>query len=310
MSTVYSAKGGLRDDIRKNYLLYVMLIPVVVYYIIFCYIPMYGVIIAFKDFSPGRGILMSPWTSDAGFGHFIDFLSRPYFKRVFGNTVVLSLGLIIFSFPAPIIFALLLNEIKRSWFKRTVQTITYIPYFISIMVVCGLLYTFLGRDGFVNDIIEMLGGTRSNLLARPEYFKAIFIVSDIWQNLGWGSIIYLSAIASIDQDLYEAASVDGAGRFRQMFHITLPGILPTVIILFILRMGSIFSISYEKVILLYNEMTRETAEVISSFVYQRGIIDSDYSYSTAVGLFNSVLNFAVLIATNAISKKVTDNSLW
>ena len=302
--------GGLGKDIRKNYLLYAMLIPFVAFYIIFCYVPMYGAIIAFKDFSPGKGILMSPWTSHGGFGHFVDFLSGPYFERIFTNTVLLSMGLVIFSFPAPIIFAILLNEIKNKWYKRSIQTVTYIPYFISVMVVCGLLHTFLGRDGFVNDIIEMLGGTRSNLLASPEYFKTIFVISDIWQSFGWGSIVYLSAITAIDQELYEAAVIDGAGRFKQVLCVTLPGLLPTIITLFILRMGSIFNISYEKIILLYNDMTREKAEVISSFVYKRGLIDSDYSYSTAVGLFNSILNCVVLLATNKICKTFSETSLW
>lgn len=306
----YSVIGVLGKDIRKNYLLYAMLIPFVAYYIIFCYVPMYGVIIAFKDFSPGKGIFMSPWTTYGGFRHFADFLSGPYFERIFTNTVLLSMGLVIFSFPAPIVFAILLNEVKKTWFKRTIQTVTYIPYFISVMVVSGLLYTFLGRDGFINDIIEMLGGTRSNLLARPEYFKTIFVISDIWQSFGWGSIVYLSAITAIDQELYEAAVIDGAGRFKQVLCVTLPGLLPTIITLFILRMGSIFNISYEKIILLYNDMTREKAEVISSFVYKRGLIDSDYSYSTAVGLFNSILNCVVLLATNKICKTLSETSLW
>ena len=303
-------KNPLINDLVKNPLLYVMLIPMLVYYIIFCYGPMYGAIIAFKDFTPGKGILMSPWTSHGAFGHFIDFLQGPFFKRVFGNTVVLSLGLIVFSFPAPILFAILLNEVKNVYFKRTIQTITYIPHFISIMVVCGLLYTFLGRNGFINDIIAFFGGERSNLLARPEYFKTIFIVSDIWQQLGWGSIIYLSALTAIDHEIYEAARIDGAGRFRQILHVTLPGLVPTIVTLFILRMGSIFSISYEKIILLYNDLTYEKADVISSFVYRRGLVESDYSYSTAVGLFNSVLNFVVLWITNAVSRRVSDTSLW
>lgn len=252
----------------------------------------------------------SPWTSHFGFGHFIDFIQGPFFNRVFGNTLVLSLGLIAFSFPAPIIFAILLNEVRNVFFKRTIQTITYIPHFISMMVVCGLLYTFLGRNGIINDIIAFFGGERSNLLARPEYFKTIFIVSDIWQQLGWSSIIYLSALAGIDQEIYESARIDGAGRFRQIWHITIPGIIPTIVTLFILRMGGIFNVSFEKIILLYNNLTFEKADVISSFVYRRGLIDMDYSYSAAVGLFNSVLNFAVLWVTNFISKHVSETSLW
>ena len=303
-------KNPFINDIIQNPLLYIMLIPMVVFYILFCYAPMYGAIIAFKDFTIGKGIVASPWTSMHGFGHFIDFVKGPFFARTFTNTLTLSLGLIVFSFPAPILFAILLTEVRNTYYKRTIQTITYIPHFISIMVVCGLLHTFLGRDGFFNDIIEMFGGERSNLLANPDYFKPIFVISDIWQQLGWGSIIYLSAMTSIDQEIYEAAKIDGAGRFKQMLHVTIPGIVPTIVTLFILRMGGIFSISYEKVILLYNDLTYEKADVISSFVYRRGLLESDYSYSTAVGLFNSVLNFAVLCVTNAISRRVSETSLW
>ncbi len=303
-------KNPFINDIVKNPLLYLMLIPAVVFYILFCYVPMYGAIIAFKDFTIGKGIMASPWTEMWGFGHFIDFVKGPFFGRTFTNTLTLSLGLIVFSFPAPIIFAILLNEVKNTGFKRTIQTVTYIPHFISVMVVCGLLYTFLGRDGFINDLIVLFGGERSNLLANPKAFKPIFIISDIWQQLGWGSIIYLSAMTSIDQEIYEAARIDGAGRFKQMLHVTLPGIVPTIVTLFILRMGGIFSISYEKIILLYNDMTYESADVISSFVYRRGLLESDYSYSTAVGLFNSVLNFAVLWITNTISRRVSETSLW
>jgi len=308
--TVKKHKNPFINDIVSNPLLYIMLIPMVIFYILFCYAPMYGAIIAFKDFTIGKGIMDSPWTSMGGFGHFVDFIKGPFFGRTFGNTLTLSLGLIVFSFPAPIVFAILLNEVKNTGFKRTIQTVTYIPHFISVMVVCGLLYTFLGRDGFINDILVLFGKERSNLLANPACFKPIFIISDIWQQLGWGSIIYLSAMTSIDQEIYEAARIDGAGRFKQMLHVTLPGILPTVVTLFILRMGGIFSISYEKIILLYNDMTYESADVISSFVYRRGLLESDYSYSTAVGLFNSVLNFAVLWVTNTISKHVSETSLW
>ncbi len=308
--TIRKHKNPFINDLIQNPLLYVMVIPLVVFYAVFCYAPMYGAIISFKDFSPGLGIMGSPWTSHFGFGHFIDFIQGPFFNRVFGNTLVLSLGLIAFSFPAPIIFAILLNEVRNVFFKRTIQTITYIPHFISMMVVCGLLYTFLGRNGIINDIIAFFGGERSNLLARPEYFKTIFIVSDIWQQLGWSSIIYLSALAGIDQEIYESARIDGAGRFRQIWHITIPGIIPTIVTLFILRMGGIFNVSFEKIILLYNNLTFEKADVISSFVYRRGLIDMDYSYSAAVGLFNSVLNFAVLWVTNFISKHVSETSLW
>ena len=217
---------------------------------------------------------------------------------------------IVFGFPAPIIFALLLNEMRGKRFKRIVQTVTYIPNFISMVVVCGLLYTFLGRSGLINDIIAMFGGERSNLLANPNLFKSIFVSSGIWQGFGWGSIIYLAALTSIDQALYEAATIDGAGRFKQVLHITLPGLVPTIMILLILRMGGLFSVGFEKVILLYNDLTMEKADVISSFLYRRGLINADFSYAAAVGLMNTLINFIVLCLSNVLSKRMTENSLW
>ena len=271
---------------------------------------MYGAIIALKDYSPGLGIFKSPWASEFGFHHFKDFISGPYFNRIFGNTIVLGLADLVFGFPAPLIFAILLNELKNSRFKKNCQTITYIPHFISLVVVCGLLQIFLGRDGIVNDIIAFFGGERSNLLAQPKYFKTIFVASGIWQEIGWGSIVYLSALGAIDPGLYEAAEIDGAGRFGRIWHVTLPGIIPTIVTLLILKTGKVFSVSFEKVILLCNDMTIEKAEVISSFVYKRGLIDMDYSYSTAIGLLNSVLNFIIIFATNYICRKVSETSLW
>lgn len=309
-SKIRKHKNPFLNDLVKNPLLYVMIIPIVLYFIVFCYIPMYGAIIAFKDYSPGLGILGSPWADNAGFYHFIDFVKGPYFGRVIGNTVVLGLAELAFGFPAPLIFALLLNEVRNLKFKKIIQTVTYVPHFISLVVICGLLYSFLGRDGIINDIIVMLGGERSNLLAQPQYFKTIFVASGIWQEIGWGSIVYLSALTAIDPGLYESARIDGAGRLRQIWHITLPGIIPTIVTLLILKTGKIFNISFEKIILLYNDMRIEKAEVISSFVYKRGLIDMDYSYSTAVGLMNSVLNFIILFATNQTCKKLSETSLW
>lgn len=305
-----ASKNVFIYDLKNNPLLCLMVLPLVAYYAVFCYAPMYGAIIAFKNFSPGRGIWNSPWTTSHGFQHFIDFFQGPYFGRVLSNTISLSLLDIVLGFPAPIIFALLMNEIRNIGFKRCVQTITYIPHFISIMVVCGLLHTFLGRDGLITDLVVALGGERANLLANPNSFQMIFVLSGIWQSIGWGSIIYLSALTSIDPALYEAAKIDGAGRIRQTIHVTLPGIIPTIVTLFILRMGSILNVSFEKVLLLYNDLTMEKADVISTFIYRRGLVQSDYSFSTAVGLFNSVINFAVLFLTNLLSKKLTETSLW
>jgi len=297
----------LKKDLHINKYVYLILLPVVLYYIIFHYGPMYGAIIAFKDYTPVKGVFNSPWI---GFEHFIDFFNSFYFIRVFKNTIILSFYSLIFEFPAPIILALLLNEIRSSAFKRTVQTVTYIPHFISVMVICGIIVDFTSRYGLVNDVIEWLGGERSNLLMKPEVFRTIYIVTDIWQGIGWGTIIYLAALAGVDSELYEAATIDGAGRLKQMFHVTLPGIAPTIVIMFILRMGKVMNVSFEKIILLYNPTTYETADVISSFVYRKGLLEFSYSYSAAVGLFNSVINFVFLIMANKLSKKVNETSLW
>ena len=299
--------SGWAADIRKHTCIYLLALPVIAYYILFHYVPLYGVIIAFQDYVPAKGILDSSWT---GFKHFINFFQDPYFFRLLKNTLAISVLSIAFGFPAPVLFALLLNEVRSSKFKKVVQTTTYLPHFISVMVVCGMITTFTGRNGFINDIIAFFGGERSNLLVRPECFRPIYIISDIWQQIGWSSIVYLSTISSIDTELYEAASIDGASRVKQIWHITLPGILPTVVIMFILRLGSLMSVGYEKIILLYNDMTYETADVISSYVYRRGIEGAQYSYSAAVGLFNSVVNFLIVVTSNYISRRVGETSLW
>lgn len=284
-----------------------MLLPVVVWYGIFCYAPMYGAIIAFKDYSIGRGIIESPWV---GFKHFISFFRDINFLRVVKNTFLINIYDIIWGFPAPIIMALLLNEVRNQHFKKSVQTLTYLPYFISMVVVCGIIVDFTSTDGIINQLISHLGFEKVNLLSRSEYFRTIYISSGIWQNVGWGSIIYLAALTNINPELYEAAIIDGAGKWKQLIHITLPGIASTIIVLLILRMGSIMSVGFEKIILLYNPLTYETADVISSYVYRRGLLNVDYSYSTAIGLLNSVVNFAFLVASNWLSKRNTESSLW
>ena len=285
-----------------------MAIPVIAYYIIFQYGPMYGATIAFKQFDIVKGIWDSPWV---GFKYFKEFFESFYFERTLRNTLVISLYQLVLGFPAPIIFALLLNELRNQRFKRAVQTITYLPHFVSTVVICGMIYDFVSRDGFITDLFVLLGGERTNLLGQPQYFRAIYVLSGIWQEVGWGTIIYLSALSGIDMEQYEAARIDGAGRFRQLINITLPGIMPTVIILFILRLGQMMSVGFEKIILLYNPNTYETADVISSYVYRKGLGESfQFSFTAAVGLFNSVINFALLIAANQISKKVSETSLW
>jgi len=293
-------------DLKINRYVYIMLIPVIAYYIIFLYLPMYGLQIAFKDFSPGSGLLGSKWV---GFKHFENFFNSYYFWRLLRNTVLLNLYELLFAFPASIILALLLNELRSNKFKRMVQTVTYMPHFISIVVICGILVDFLARDGLINDLIAFLGFNRTSFLSESGWFRTIYISSNIWQSVGWSSIIYLSAMSSIDPSLYEAARVDGANRWKQTFHVTLPGIMTTVVILLILQIGNFMTVGTEKILLLYNSSTYETADVIGTFLYRKGILEADYSYSAAVGLFNSVINFTLLVIANAVSRK-SENNLW
>jgi putative aldouronate transport system permease protein len=284
-----------------------MILPVFAFYIIFHYGPMYGLQIAFRDYNPVDGVTGSPWV---GLRHFISFFNNFYFGRLIRNTLLISVETLVFGFPAPIIFAILLNEIRTSWYKRTLQTLSYLPYFISTVVMCGIIVNFTRSDGVINDIVAAFGGQRKTMLQYPQYFRPVYVISGIWQSLGWNSIIYLAAISGIDMQLYEAAKIDGAGRFAQVFHVTIPSIAPTIIILFILRMGSMFSVGSDKVLLLYNSATYETADVISTYVYRRGILDGDFSFSAAVGLFNSLINFFLIIVTNKISSMVSETSLW
>jgi putative aldouronate transport system permease protein len=282
-----------------------MLLPVLLYYLVFHYLPMYGAIIAFEDFNPVKGVFGSKWV---GLQNFQDFFSSVYFSRLIFNTVAINVLDIVFGFPAPIILALLINELRWNPFRRLVQTVTYLPHFISVIVVVGMLFDFLARDGLVNQLIA--GPQPIAFMQSAEWFRQLYVGSGIWQHVGWGSIVYLAAIATIDPQLYDAAKVDGADRFRQIRHITIPGILPTIVILLILRMGSMMTVGYEKIILMYNPLTYETADVISTYVFRRGILQADFSFSAAVGLFNSVINFGLLIAANRVSRRLTEHSLW
>ena len=297
----------LQRDLSKNWDAYLLLVPAILFYLLFCYKPMYGVIIAFKNFSPGKGIVASEWV---GLKHFLSFFKSYYFGRLLRNTLTISLSSLIFGFPMPIIFALLLNEVRNSKFKRTIQTVTYMPHFISLVVMCSLIRLFVADTGIIVQLMAKFGFEPVALLSKKEYFVPIYVLSGIWQGFGWDSIIYLSALTAIDPGLYEAATIDGANRWKQTIHVTLPGIMGTVIILLILRMGSIMSVGYEKIILLYNESIYETSDVISTFVYRMGLGKAQYSYSTAVGLFNSVINFIIVYTFNKISRKVSEVSLW
>ncbi|MFD2116599.1 ABC transporter permease [Paenibacillus yanchengensis] len=297
----------LRKDLKKHHIIYLIALPGMLYYILYYYWPMLGISIAFKSFHAVDGIWNSPWV---GIDHFHAFFDSYYFVRILKNTIIISLYSIVFGFPAPIILALLLNEINKTFFKRIVQTVTYMPHFISIVVVSSMLIAFTQKDGLFNDIIGLFGGTKDNWLLNSNWFRTIYVSSDIWQELGWGSIIYLAALAGIDNSLYEAARMDGASRWRQLWHITLPGLIPTIIILLILRMGAVMNVGFEKIILLYSPATYETADVISTFVYRKGILEANYSYATAIGLFNSFVNLGILLAANKLSKKYTNSGLF
>ena len=297
---------AIKKDMRKNYSVYLLILPVLLYFILFNYAPMYGAIIAFKRYSPVKGILGSEWV---GLQYFKQFLTSPYFAGVMKNTVVISLYSVIFAFPAPIILALMLNEVRKSWFKRGIQTLSYLPHFISMVVICGLIRNFVASDGLIMQVAQMFGVEPKNLLMHKEYFRSIYIISDIWQGIGWNSIIYLAALAGVDHELYDAAIVDGAGRWKQTLYVTIPGIMPTIIVMFILRLGGILGVNGEKVILLYNDLIMDTADVIGSFTYRKGLLEQNYSYSAAVGLFMSVINFIFITIANKASKKAGYN-LW
>lgn len=297
----------LIDDIRHQPMIYLMALPVIAFYVIFHYVPMYGITMAFQNYSIRLGTMGSEWV---GLTHFVDFFESYFFETLLTNTLLISLYDLLFGFPAPLILALLINELGGTKFKKVVQTISYIPHFISVVIICGIINLFTSSTGLFNDIVAFLGGERSDMLARPELFRTIYTASGVWQGVGFGSIIYLAALSGVDPGLYDAARMDGAGRFRQTLHITLPGIMPTVTILLILRVGSLLSVGYEKIILLYNPITYSTADVISSFVYRKGVLDANYSYSTAIGLFNSIINFLLLVAANYASRKVSETSLW
>jgi putative aldouronate transport system permease protein len=296
-----------RDELKNCGTLYIMALPIILYFVLFRYIPLFGTVMAFEKFNIAKGITGSPWV---GFDNFVTFFKSYYFLRLLRNTVLLSLMDLVFNFPAPIILALLLNEVTRRKFKQTIQTISYMPYFVSVVVLSGLIIDFCKAGGVISGIASLFLKEQINLLSVPAYFRPIFVVSNIWQGLGYGSIVYIAALTNVDVQLYEAAVIDGANRWKQVVHVTLPGILPTIVVLFILRMGTILDVGYEKVMLLYNPATYETADVISTFVYRKGFIDYNYGYSTAVGLFNSVINLGLLSLTNLISRKVNEVSLF
>ncbi|MDO5416831.1 MAG: ABC transporter permease subunit [Lachnospiraceae bacterium] len=293
--------------IQNNKYLYLLMALPLLYYIIFCYGPMYGVLISFKDYSIAKGVWGSEWV---GFKWFEKFLTDPYFWKLVRNTLLLNIYGLIFGFPIPILLALMLNEVSHGRFKRMIQTVSYLPHFISTVVVCGMLVNFLSMDGIINQFLAFLGMDKVQFLMFPQYFRTIFTASGIWQSCGWNSIIYLAALTAVDQEIVEAAAIDGANRLQRILHVTLPAIAPTISIMLIMQLGRLMSLGYEKIILLYNGSTYETADTIATYVYRRGILSADYSYATAVGLFQSVVGIILLVSANKISKKLSETSLW
>lgn len=298
----------LRRNIWRDRYLFLLISPVVVYYIVFHYIPMYGAVIAFKDFAPGTGILGSPWV---GLENFRTFFESFYFVRVVKNTFLLSFYSLLWGFPVPIIFALLLNELRHQLFKRSVQTISYLPHFISVVVVAGMIVKFVSpNDGVINKGLGALGIGPIDFLSQPEWFRTIFVASEIWQGFGWGAIIYLAALAGIDPSLYEASDVDGATRWQKAWFVTLPSLVPVMVILLILNLGNLMVVGFEKVLLLYSPATYETSDVIQTYIYRRGIISADFSLAAAIGLFNSTINLILLVTVNRLARRFSETSLW
>lgn len=295
------------SKVKKSKALYAIFSLPFVYFAIFHYVPMVGNLMAFEDYSITKGFFKSPWV---GTKHFKQFLFDSYFWQVVRNTLLINLYSLIFHFPAPIIFALLLNELKNQFIKRFTQTIMYIPHFLSTVVIAGMLVNFLSIDGLINALIKWLGGEAQTFMSLPQWFRTIFIGSDIWQSLGWGSIIYLAALTSIDTQLYEAATMDGANRWHKMYHITIPGIRTVVVIMLLLNIGNMLSVGFEKVILLYSGPTYVTADVIQTYIYRRGLIDSDFSFAAAVGIFQSVIAFILVVTANELSKRIDGSRLF
>ncbi|WP_238392320.1 MULTISPECIES: sugar ABC transporter permease [Paenibacillus] len=293
---------------KRNWDLYFVIVLPLLYIAIFKYVPMYGALIAFKEFNVVQGILGSPWV---GFKHFEDFFTSPNFSKLMWNTLGISLYALCVGFPAPILLALALNELRVGAFKKSVQMVTFAPYFISTVVMVSMIILFLSpKLGFVNHIITWFGFPEINFMGEPGYFKSIYVWSEVWQQTGYGAVIYLAALAGVNPQLYEAARVDGASRFQKMIHIDIPGLLPAAVILLILNVGQLMRVGFEKIYLMQNPLNLSTSEVIPTFVYKIGLLGANFSFSSAVGLFNSVVNLLLLVLVNALARKVSDSSLW
>lgn len=302
----YGTKAG--KSLKKHWQLYLLVIPPVLYFVVFKYIPMFNVVLAFKDYNVIKGIWGSPWV---GAKYFDLFFRNPAFPTLLKNTLFISLYELAVNFPVPILLALALNEVRSVRFKRTVQLITYAPYFISTVVMVSIIILFLDpNQGIVNQILQALGIPATNFLGSPHLFRSVYVFSDAWQTAGYSAVIYLAALAGIDPSLYEAAKVDGASRLQKIWNVDIPGILPTIVIILILNVGNVMALGFEKIYLLQNPLNISTSEIIATYVYKIGLLNANYSFATAVGLFNSVVNLILLVLVNAIARRISSNSLW
>jgi putative aldouronate transport system permease protein len=309
-NTALKPKSGMwqRNKLKRNMVLYLFLAPALVYYLLFHYAPMYGTLIAFQDFNPFRGMTNSPWV---GLKHFEAFFNSIYFYRLIRNTLLIGMYSVLFGFTIPIVFALLLHEVKHSKFRNVIQSVSYLPHFISTVVVVGLIVNFTSPStGFINGIIEFFGGTRIDFLREPGWFRTLYVSSGVWQTVGWSSIIYFASLTGISPSLYEAAEMDGASRWHKIWHISLPGIKPTIITILLLDLGRVMDVGFEKVFLLYSSSIYETADVLSTYVYRSGLEQQQYSFASAVGLFNSFLTFVFIIVCNRLARRFSGYSLW
>lgn len=300
-------KQGFITGVKESRALYLLMLPSIIIFLLFTYYPMYGVIIAFKNFTPADGIFGSEWV---GMKNFIQYFNSYQFGLTIRNTIIISLYTILVTFPLPIALALMCNQIKAKKFKKFFQVSTYLPHFISTVVMCGMLILFLSPStGIISKLVGLLGFQLPNLMGSAAAFPHIYVWSEAWQHVGWDSILYIATLSSVDPSLYEAATMDGAGKWKKMLHVDIPALMPTVTIMLILRMGSVMSVGFEKVYLLQNTLNSSTSEIISTYVYKMGLISNQYSLSSAIGLFNNVINLALLLLVNAISKKLSDTSL-
>lgn len=302
-----AGKLPLRKVLRRDWQIYSLAVLPLLFFLVFRYLPMLGNVIAFRRFRPGGSIFGDEWV---GLRYIQMFLEDPTFWKVFGNTLTLGALSLLICFPLPIILALLLNEVRSRYFKRFVQTVSYLPHFLSIVIVAGMLMQILSLEGTVNQILGFFGGDAISFLQQPEWFRTIYVSSEVWQTVGWGTILYLAALTTVDASLYEAARIDGANRWSQTWHVTLPGIRPTMVTLLILNIGAFMAVGFEKILLIYNPMTYPTADVISTYLYRVGLVSNNFSYAAAIGLFEAIIGLTLILSANAISRRAVGASLW